>query len=167
MKVLDMKKRSSLTQNHSKIPGWTAYLTGLRSNTTVDFVKNKPLYDEGLEWSGGTPGWVESAYVATRVLRVMPKVAIQHSYVQGLKRALVDKMHPLLSAEQRDHALSSPSNTVAIPLPRPPQESLPFGLDYKIVHGTAYLRCGLGVHNLSYHVDALVAALKSKSHIFS
>lgn len=151
---------------HDPDSGWASFLTGLRTNTTVDFDKNRPLYDKGLEWSGGTPGWVEPAYVATRVLKVMPNVRTQHRYVQGLKQRFVDKVRPLLSPEQSAHAMGSDSNTVAIPLPRQPIDPLPFGLDYKVVNGTTYLRCGFGVHNLPYHVDTLVATLKELA-IFS
>jgi hypothetical protein len=95
----------------------------------------------------------------------MPPVQQQNDYVQGLKASLLDKISHLLSDDQIAHTKRSESNTVAIPITEIPSEKLRFGLDYKIV-GTdlgeskmIYLRIGLGVHNLPYHIDALVAYL--------
>lgn len=156
---------SSGSSSEEPDSGWTAYPSGLVTNTSVDIKRNRHLYDNGLEWSGGTPGYVESGYVAVRILTSMPPVQQQNNYVQGLKASLLDKISHLLSDDQIAHTKRSGSNTVAIPITEIPSEKLRFGLDYKIV-GTdlgeskmIYLRIGLGVHNLPYHIDALVAYL--------
>jgi hypothetical protein len=143
--------------------GWTSFLSGLLENRTVDFHSSPPrlLYDEGLEWEGGTPAWIESAYVATRILRSMPPVSLQHDYVQQIQGAFLLRSAHLLSTQQIDAiAARSGSNTLAIPVPRVLNERLPFGLDYKVVDEMNYLRIGFGIHNLNYHLDALVYALE-------
>jgi hypothetical protein len=145
------------------VSGWTSYLSGLQENRTVDFHSSPPrlLYDEGLEWEGGTPACIESAYIATRILMSMPPVSAQHDYVQRIQEAFLVRSAHLLSTEQSDDiAARSGSNTLAIPVPRVLNERLPFGLDYKIVDATNYLRIGFGIHNLDYHLDALVDTLE-------
>jgi hypothetical protein len=120
---------------------------------------NKLLYDEGLEWDGGTPSYVESAYVATRVLKAMPSIQAQHAYVNTMKATFKDRVAHLLSNFQV--AALSDSNTMAIAVSKVVQ-NLPFGLDYKIVCGVTYLRIGFGIHNLGYHLDALVQILEER-----
>lgn len=141
--------------------GWTAYLSGLRDNKTVDGNTNRLLYDKNLEWDGGTPSHVEAAYVATRILRAMPPVKYQHAYVHRIKNAFLEQTRHLLS--QRQLAALSASNTMAIPVSEMVNGPLPFGLDYKIVSGTPYLRIGFGIHNLKYHLGALVDFLVESS----
>ena len=137
--------------------GWTAYISGLRDNKTVEPETNRLLFDDGLEWDGGTPSWVESAYVATRILKTMPPVISQHAYVKGIKEDFLHRASLLLS-ENHFRAVSD-SNTIALPVSKV-VEDLPFGLDYKIVNGTTYLRIGFGIHNLSYHLGPLVEVLE-------
>ena len=140
--------------------GWTAYLSGLRENTTVDNLNaHKLLYDPGLEWEGGTPAWVESAFVATRILTILSSVEKQHCYVKGIQKEFLDQSCRLLSPEQL--ASVSESNTLALPVAHVSKTKLPFGLDYKIVHGQAYLRIGFGIHNLDYHLESLVDFLST------
>lgn len=144
--------------------GWTAYLSGLRENITVDgTAPSKLLYDPGLEWEGGTPSWAESAFVALRILSTLPSIEEQHSYVKHIQAAFLEQCHDHLSPEQR--ASVSDSNTLALPISKVPESKLPFGLDCKIVHGEAYLRIGFGIHNLDYHLGALVEFL-TKSNFF-
>jgi selenocysteine lyase/cysteine desulfurase len=152
--------------------GWASYCSGLRDNTTADLKTNALYYDEGTEWDGGTPSWVEAAYVATRILKVMPSVEEQHSYVQRMQALFLEQaQHLLLSDSQRQVAAAAAasrdaSNTLAVPVriaqstsTLPP--TLPFGLDYKVVNGTTtYLRIGFGVHNLDYHIPQLVQVLE-------
>jgi hypothetical protein len=137
--------------------GWTAYLSGLKENKTAMKDTNRLLYDDGLEWEGGTPSYVESAFVATRVLQCLPPIQVQHDYVKSIKKEFLARVVHLLSDSQLD-ALSD-SNTLAIPVSTQ-VAGLPFGLDYKTIAGTTYLRIGFGIHNLEYHIDALVNVLE-------
>ena len=136
--------------------GWTAFLSGLRENKTVDAQSNHLLYDDGLEWDGGTPSWVESAFVATRVIQSLPPVEMQHKYVQEIKQSFLALVQDRLSSEQL--ASDSKSNTLALPVSSTAVD-LPYGLDYKVVNGTTFLRIGFGIHNLRYHLDALTQAV--------
>jgi selenocysteine lyase/cysteine desulfurase len=101
------------SDRHIKEPasGWTAYLSGLVENNTTASNSNHLLYDEGLEWEGGTPSWVEATFVATRILKSMPPVEEQHAYVHKLKAAFVKRAGPMLSKVQLDSI--SDSNTLA------------------------------------------------------
>jgi selenocysteine lyase/cysteine desulfurase len=100
------------SDRHIKEPasGWTAYLSGLVENNTTASNSNHLLYDEGLEWEGGTPSWVEATFVATRILKSMPPVEEQHAYVHKLKAAFVKRAGPMLSKVQLDSI--SDSNTL-------------------------------------------------------
>lgn len=150
--------------------GWAAYCSGLRENKTTDWSSSscagsssnhRLYYDDGLEWDGGTPSWVEAAYVATRILKSMPNVHAQHDYVKRIQALFLEKARHLLSSQQLAHV--SESNTLAFPVSSPVAASttLPFGLDYKIVNGTTtYLRIGFGIHNLEYHLMELVRVLE-------
>lgn len=136
--------------------GWTAYLSGLRENKTVNIESNQLLYDVGLEWDGGTPSWAEAAFVATRILEAMPPIEEQYEYVKGIKEEFLTRASSLLSSDQRNAV--SESNTMAFPVTR--VVTLPFGMDHKIVNSTSYLRIGFGIHNLPYHLGALVDVLE-------
>jgi hypothetical protein len=141
--------------------GWTAHLGGLCENQTVVPGTNTLMYDDGLEWDGGTPSYVEAAYVATRVLKTLPSVEAQHAYVKSIQAAFVRRIEHLLSDDVRTKLIHrSESNTMAIPVSKV-VEDLPFGMDYKIVNGTTYLRIGFGIHNLDYHLDGLVQVLEA------
>ena len=137
--------------------GWTAFPSGLQENKTADFDSNHLLYDSGLEWDGGTPAWVESAYVATRIISSMPTIEDQHRYVKAIQEDFLDRAKHLLSEGQL--ASLSESNTLALPVSKV-VSPLPFGLDYKVVNGTTYLRIGFGVQNLHYHLDTLMDVLE-------
>jgi hypothetical protein len=141
--------------------GWTACISGLRENKTCDFESNRLLYDEELEWDGGTPSFVEQAYVATRILQTMPSIQEQHEYVTSIMAAFLARISEQLTEDQRDAVAQSPSNTMAIPVSFV-LDDVPFGLDYKIVSGVTYLRIGFGIHNLSYHLDDLVEILAAR-----
>jgi hypothetical protein len=140
--------------------GWTAHLGGLRTNETADPVTHVLLYDEGFEWDGGSPSYVEAAYVAARILKAMPPVKVQHEHVRVIKNSFIALAKHLLSEHQMSEILDSESNTMAIPVSRCLEQRLAFGLDYKVVNGTAYLRIGFGIHNLEYHLVALVEMLE-------
>ena len=56
-------------------------------------------------------------------------------------------------------AAVSDSNTLALPISSVPNQKLLYGLDYKAVNGEIYLRIGLGIQNLDYHLYALVKYL--------
>lgn len=143
--------------------GWTAYMEGLRENRTVDDSTNRLLYTKGYEWDGGTPGWVESAYVAARILKAMPPVELQHEYVQSLKALVLKRIYPSLSEYQRQAITES--NTLCIPAERVLEDDLPYGIDYKVIGSTSFLRIGIGIHNLPYHLDSLIEMLE-KTKIF-
>ena len=187
--------------------GWIANLSGLVRNETLLLIdvedddgddsnngtmnnnnntsSSSLLYDcIDHMWEGGTPSFVESAYVATRIWNNCnwPSMEDQYKYVH-------DILHPhflqrcyerqlLLSPEQIDYIVkNSKSNTIAIPvvvsskhqqllqqLQQPPP--LPFGLDYKIVNDNQiYLRIGFGIHCLPYHVDILIDYLTNTTNI--
>jgi len=155
--------------------GWTAYLSGLLHNettapreTTDD--RHQPqllLYDEGLEFDGGTPSYVEAAYVATRILQALPPIAEQRAYVQNhIQHLFLERCDALLSDRQKQAALKSSSNTLALPVHKMVPD-LPFGLDYKILRSssreteTIYLRIGFGIQNLPYHLEALMQVLEA------
>ena len=139
--------------------GWTSYLSGLQANETADVgVSNRLYYDVGIEWDGGTPSWVEAAYVANRIIKAMPPIEAQHKYVKQIQAAFIGKAGHLLNSKQV--ACVSESNTLSLPVPRVLPEKLPFGLDYKIVNGISYLRIGFGVHNLDYHLIELLKFLE-------
>jgi hypothetical protein len=136
--------------------GWIANLSGLENNRTCE--NGKLLYDDNrLKWEGGTPSFVEATYVATRILDRMPPVEAQHAYVKKLQAQFLERAEHLLSRKQ--HQSVSESNTLAIPVSR--KVDLLYGLDYKIIEGTTYLRIGFGIHCLSYHLDALLHVLES------
>jgi len=139
--------------------GWTAYISGIRENKTTDIKTGRLLYDKDLEWDGGTPSWVEASFVASRILSSMPPIADQHEYVQTIKNEFLSRAASLLSSKQL--AAVSESNTLALPVSKVVSDRLPFGLDYKIVNGATYLRIGFGIHNLSYHLGALVEVLEN------
>lgn len=148
--------------------GWAAYCSGLRENKTAEIPStssedgsgstHRLYYDQHLEWDGGTPAWVEAAYVATRILTSMPAtVQAQHDYVKQIQATFLDKASHLLSSHQLGNV--SESNTLALLVSHVYTEQLPFGLDYKIVNGCTYLRIGFGIHNLEYHLIELVRFL--------
>jgi hypothetical protein len=89
----------------------------------------------------------------------LPPVEIQHEYVKGIQAEFLKRVDHLLSDEQRGAV--SDSNTLALPVSKKKTQALKFGLDYKSVSGTTYLRIGFGIQNLEYHLDALVDLLES------
>ncbi|KAL3915369.1 MAG: hypothetical protein SGILL_005691 [Bacillariaceae sp.] len=140
--------------------GWTAYISGLQTNKTADLDEQKLYYDRPLEWDGGTVGCLESAYVASQVLRSMPPVEEQHRYVESIKTNFLENSRHLFSDEQLEHI--SDSNTIAIPISYDVSvrgRRLPFGLDTKVVNGKTFLRIGFGIHNLEYHLVSLLKEL--------
>jgi len=111
--------------------GWAAFVSGLpRNETALD--DHRLLYDSGLEWEGGTPGWIEATFVATQILQSMPPVEDQHDYVLQLQECFVKKMESNFSAKQLEWICRSKSNTLSIPI-NPHQEEgilsskLPYG----------------------------------------
>lgn len=140
-------------------------MSGLTSNKTTVEGTNLLMYDEGLEWDGGTPSFVESAYIATRVLKCLPSVSEQHEYVKTIKGDFLSRVKHLLSGIQKEAVLSD-SNTLSIPVSNKVSD-LPYGLDYKIVSGVFHLRIGFGIQNLHYHLDALVRILESSDALAS
>ena len=165
--------------------GWIANLSGLVENTTLTESGDIGDHDGGLllydnphhMWEGGTPSFVEAAYVATQIWNVLPSVAEQQNYVKNVLHVeFVQQAKHLLSKRQQDIVLESKSNTLSIPVSqRVDGGLLPFGLDYKVVKKkhdgtkntdptttttTTYLRIGFGIHNLPYHLEALVRVLE-------
>jgi hypothetical protein len=139
--------------------GWTAFLRGLRNNTTLDQQTNALLYDDpALQWEGGTPAWLESAYIATRILKCLPSVEKQHDYVNSIKHDFLERTKNMLSEQQVESV--SESNTLALPVSRIPDQKLLYGLDVKVLRGQTYLRIGFGIQNLHYHLVAFVEYLE-------
>ena len=81
--------------------------------------------------------------------------------MQTIKSVFFSRVAHLLSESQTSAFTESDSNTLAIPVAKV-TPGLPFGLDYKVVNGTTFLRVGFGVHNLEYHLDALVEVFEAE-----
>ena len=143
--------------------GWTAFLSGLQANATLDQHSNALLYDTGLQWEGGTPAWIESAYVATRILKCLPSVEAQHDYVTAIKTEFLARVKHILSKNQAAAAAGSESNAISLPVSHVPRQKLMYGLDFKVLHGQTYLRIGFGIQNLDYHLDAVVKYLEESN----
>jgi hypothetical protein len=140
--------------------GWTAFLSGLRENRTLDEKSGQLLYDTGLEWDGGTPSCAEAAYVATQILKSLPCVEMQHCYVQTIKDSFMELASSLLTPRQV--ASISISNTMALPVSTMIKGPLRFGIDYKVVRNSTFLRIGFGIHNLRYHLQTLINYIKDE-----
>jgi selenocysteine lyase/cysteine desulfurase len=146
--------------------GWTAHVSGLAENRTSDDDNLQHLlYDEGLEWEGGTPSGLEAAYVAVRILKALPTVEKQHAYVKEIQSLFLQRAKLIFSEDQ--FAFVSESNTLALPISKSITANLPFGLDYKVLEGRTYIRIGFGIHNLDYHLDYLITFLTEQSDIIS
>jgi selenocysteine lyase/cysteine desulfurase len=157
--------------------GWTSGLSGLSQNTTYRVDETiggvTLIYDEGMEWNGGTPCHFETAHVARGILETLPPLPDQHAYVKTLHDYFYDQLdddtHNKVIDKFRRQATGIFSNTICIKMDNLEDVKLICdniqGIDYKQLgdDGTRceyILRIGFGIHNLQTDVDKLIEQLQ-------
>jgi selenocysteine lyase/cysteine desulfurase len=158
--------------NHPKKSGWCAYLSGLTAGRTTND-DGSLLYDEALQWFGGTPSnvFVIDIFINTwdAILRAGENLQSMHQYVQSLHayffQLLAKHNIRVIDGKRREIYPEYSSNVVVLGLPAKQAQQLVhcaaeqnIYFDYREKYG---VRIGFGIQHSRKDVEKLVDVIIS------